>query len=147
MEFSRLDPMREMASIREEIDRLFDSFFGRALRFRRDEEGEWTPIMDVEETADAFTIIVELPGMRKEDIELSISGDRISVSGDRKREVLKGATFHRLERSFGKFRRTVSLPSQVNADAAKAVYKDGTLILTLPKAEKATPEEITIDVK
>lgn len=146
MELSKLDPLREMVSIRDEIDRLFDSFFGRAPRFRRTEEGEWSPVIDVEETSDEFIVTAELPGMKKENIKISISKGRLSISGDKKKE-LKDMIYHRLERSFGKFKRIIPLPSQVNPDSVRASYRDGLLTVTLPKVEKARPKEISIEVK
>lgn len=147
MEIAKVDPFREMASIREEIDRLFDSFFGRAPRFRRAEESEWSPVVDLQETSDEFIVVAELPGMRKEDIKISVSGDHLSISGDKRKKELKDATYHRLERSFGKFKRIIPLPSQVKTDSIKASYKDGILVVTLPKVEKLKPREISIEVK
>jgi HSP20 family protein len=147
MEFPKVDPLKDMVSIRDEIDRLFDSFLGRTPTFRRTAEGEWSPVVDVQETPDEFIVIVEVPGMKKEDISISLTGDAISISGDKKRDDVGNITYHRLERSCGRFRRTISLPTEVTADEVNATYEDGLLTITLPKVEKKKPTEISIEVK
>ncbi len=147
MELSKLDPLREMVSLRDEIDRPFDSFFGRTPRLRRTEEGEWSPMMDVEETGGEFIVVAEIPGMRKEEINISLSPDQLCISGNKRRKDLKGITYHRLERSFGKFKKVVPLPSRVKTDKVKASYRDGLLTVILPKVQKARPKEISIEVK
>ncbi|MEO0070648.1 MAG: Hsp20/alpha crystallin family protein [candidate division WOR-3 bacterium] len=137
------DPFREMVSLRDELDRLFDSVFGRFPRERG--EAYWTPPLDIEETEDAIIVRVELPGMSKEDIKVNLSGDTLTISGERKQEMeKKGKTYYRIERAYGKFQRTVTLPAEVEGDKAKASYKNGVLELNLPKSEKSKAREITI---
>jgi HSP20 family protein len=90
---------------------------------------------------------VELPGMKKEDIKVTLMNNVLTVSGERKHaSEEKGRTYYRIERSYGKFQRTLELPSEVVADKAKATYKDGILELTIPKSEKAKEKEIAIEV-
>lgn len=137
------DPFREVSSIRDELDRFFDSVFGRFPR----ERGEtfWAPPIDIEETEDAIVIRAELPGMNKEDIKVNLSGDTLTISGERKQETeKKGRTYYRIERAYGKFQRTITLPAEVEGEKAKASYKAGVLELVLPKSEKAKAKEITI---
>ncbi len=137
------DPFREMVSLRDELDRLFDSVFGRLPRERG--ETYWAPPMDIEETDDAVIVRAELPGMSKDDIKISLSGDTLTISGERKQESeKKGKTYYRIERAYGKFQRTVTLPTEVEGDKAKATYRAGVLELVLPKSEKSKAKEISI---
>jgi HSP20 family protein len=137
------DPFREMVSLRDELDRLFDSVFGRVPRERG--ETYWAPPLDIEETEDAIVVRAELPGMNKEDIKVSLSGDTLTIAGERKLETEKKTkTYYRQERVYGKFQRTVTLPAEVEGDKAKASYKAGVLELVLPKSEKSKAKEITI---
>lgn len=146
-EIARWDPFRELRTFRDEMDRLFDSFLFGRWPLERAELG-WAPCLDVEEEADQFVVQAELPGMRKEEIKVSVTGDTLTISGERKREAEeKGKTFHRLERSYGRFSRSVTLPGEVEVDKVKAKYENGVLTLTLPKSERAISKEIPIEVK
>lgn len=147
-DIAKWDPFRDMVSLRDEVDKVFKDFFGRLPAERRLAEGYWFPTVDLEESPDEVAITAEIPGMRKEDIHISISGDQLSITGERrKEEEEKGKTYHRIERSYGRFQRTVALPTEVLSDKARASYKDGLLKITLPKAEKVKPKEIAIEVK
>lgn len=147
MDLSKPDSLKEMTVIREEIDRLFDSFFGRRPRLTRGEESEWSPVVDVQETPEAFLVIAEIPGVRKEDINILVTDDRLSISGNRKKRQMKDTTSHRSERSFGRFRRVIPLHPEIRPDRATASYEDGLLSVTVPKAEKAKSKEISVDVQ
>jgi HSP20 family protein len=137
------DPFREMTSIREDMERLFDTMTGRYPRERS--EGFWAPSVDVEENNDAITIRAEVPGMNKEDIKVTVTDDTVTLSGERRHETeLKDKTFHRIERIYGKFQRTIGLPAAVEGDKAKASYKAGVLELVLPKSAKAKAHEIQV---
>lgn len=134
-----------LTSLRDEIDRLFDLSFPS---FR--EMGllsNWSPALDIHQDKDNVFVRVELPGMKKEDINISWHEGMLSISGERKREeeTKEGETF-RTERYFGRFHRTVSLPSAVDASKVKATYKDGILEVTCPKAEEAKPKQIEVSV-
>ena len=144
-EMSKWDPFREFSLLRTEMDRLFDSMLGRYPRERI--EGLWTPLLDLEETKDSVIARVELPGMKKEDIKISVVNNVLTISGERRHQTEeKGKTYYRIERSYGKFQRAIELPSEVIADKAKASYKDGILELVMPKSEKAKEKEIAIEV-
>ncbi len=144
MDITRWDPWKDL---REEIDRVFDSFFGRYPAIP-EQEGYFIPAIDVEETDNEYIVKAELPGLKKEDIKISVRGDSITISGERKREKEeKGKTYHRIEMAYGKFVRTIQLPDEIQPDKAKAEYKDGILIITLPKSEKSKPKEIEIEIK
>jgi HSP20 family protein len=107
----------------------------------------WTPALDVYEEKDQFTVKTELPGMKREDIDVTFEGGVLNISGERKSETkTDDADVHRSERYFGRFHRSVSLPATVAADKIKASYKDGILSVTLPKTEEAKPKQIDVTV-
>jgi HSP20 family protein len=125
-----------LASLQDEIDRLFES----PLR-------AWAPAIDVREDADNFVIRAELPGLKRDDINVSLQDGALVISGERTVEKVEdGVEIHRQERYYGKFQRALSLPAPVAANQIKAQYKDGVLIVTLPKAEEAKPKQIDISV-
>lgn len=132
--------------LRNEIDRLFDSPLTELTRTSNLLSG-WTPALDVYEDKDSYTIKAELPGMKKEEIEVSLHDGTLSLSGERKAEakVEEGETY-RSERYFGRFQRSVALPSAVATDKVKASYKDGVLTVTLPKAEEAKRKQIDVSI-
>ena len=125
-----------LASLHEELDQLFES----PLR-------AWAPVLDVREDADNIVIRAELPGLKRDDINVSLQDGALVISGERTVEkVEEGVEVHRQERYYGKFQRALSLPTPVAADKIKAQYKDGVLTVTLPKAEEAKPKQIDISV-
>jgi HSP20 family protein len=133
-----------VATLRDELDRLFD--FTLPTRDSGLFSG-WTPALDVHDEKDNFLVKIELPGMKKEDINLSLHNGVLTVSGERKteREAKEGETF-RSERFFGRFQRSVTLPVAVDASKVAATYKDGILTIDLPKAEEAKPKQIAVSV-
>ncbi len=105
----------------------------------------WTPALDVYEDKDNLYVRVEVPGMKKEDIEISLHNASLSIAGERKsEESFKDAEVYRAERFFGRFQRTVTLPSPVATDKVKAHYQDGILTVMLPKTEEAKPKQIEL---
>jgi len=135
-----------LTSLRDEIDRLFEGPLAELAHSSQLLSG-WTPAFDVYEDKDNFYVRAELPGMKKEDIELSMHNGSLSISGERKSdEKLKEAEVYRTERFFGRFQRTITLPTQVAVDKIKAQYQDGLLSVTLPKAEEAKPKHIDVKV-
>jgi HSP20 family protein len=142
----RWEPFRDATEIQQEMNRLFDNFFGRPSAVATAER-VWLPLCDMYETKDDLHVTFELPGVREKEVSVAITGDVLTVKGERKwdRE-LKDENYHRLERVYGKFERAVPLPVPVQADKVKATYRDGVLEITLPKAEEAKPKEIKIDL-
>ena len=135
-----------LSSLRDELDRLFESPWTELARTSQLLSG-WTPALDVHEDKDNFIVRAELPGMKREDIDVSLHDGALSLSGERKLEQkFEEAEVYRTERFFGKFQRTVSLPAAVAADKVKAQYKDGVLTITLPKTEEAKPKQIDVNV-
>ena len=139
--WSQLD---QLTGLREEIDRLFESPLAEWARSSRVFSG-WSPALDLHEDADKFTVSVELPGMKKEDIDISLHAGSLSVSGERKMDhKFENAEVCRSERYVGRFQRTIQLPSTVAGDRVAAQYKDGVLTVTLPKSEEAKPKQINV---
>jgi HSP20 family protein len=131
-------------SLRDELDRLFEApleGLARTTQFL----GGWNPAVDLYEDKDSITVKAELPGMKREEIEVSLHDGALTISGERKgEEKVENAEVCRTERFVGKFHRTLTLPSTVNADHISAQYKDGVLTVTLPKAEEAKPRQIQV---
>ncbi|MGA2786579.1 MAG: Hsp20/alpha crystallin family protein [Verrucomicrobiota bacterium] len=135
-----------LSSLRDELDRLFESPWTELARTSQLLSG-WTPALDVHEDKDNFVVQAELPGIKREEIDVSLHDGALSISGERKTEKkFEEAEVYRTERFFGKFQRTVALPAPVAADKVKAQYKDGVLTITLPKTEAAKPKQIDVNV-
>jgi HSP20 family protein len=143
----RWDPFR-ISGIQGEVNRLFDDFFGRtSATTPAAGERTWAPPVDIWETKDNLVLAFEIPGMREKDLSVTMTGDHLTVKGERRfdRDV-KEESYHRLERVYGRFERTIQLPLEVQADKIRAAYRDGVLEVTLPKAEEVKPKEIKIDI-
>jgi len=131
-----------LTDLRDEIDRFFEAPIARTSEFLG-----WTPAFDVYEEKDNFIVKAELPGMKREDINVSLQDGNLIISGERRSETKsENAEAYRAERYFGKFQRSVALPTLVAADKVKAQYKDGVLTVTLPKSEEAKPKQIEVNV-
>jgi HSP20 family protein len=142
-----VDPFRDLSDIQGEMNRLFDSFFGRPSQVGGVER-VWAPAVDVYETNDELVVAADLPGLEEKDIHLSITGDVLALRGERQwNRAVKQESYSRGERWYGKFERTLPLPVPVQADKVKASYRDGVLTVTLPKVEEIKPREIRIDVR
>jgi HSP20 family protein len=142
----RWDPSREMSDLQTEVNRLFGTFLGRSP-LASVSDSVWVPPVDMHETKDELVISTELPGVTEKDIQLSITGDVLSLRGERKgQEEASDRAHHRSERWYGKFERTIQLPIPVQADRVKATFRDGVLTITLPKVEEIKPKQIKIDI-
>src|SRR3954462_12618969 len=138
--------LNRWASLRDDLDTLLElPFLNGGTRQAQLFTG-WTPALDLYQNNDNVVAVVELPGMRKEDIEISLHEGMLTVSGDRKRDTGEDEQAERSERPVGKFRRSISLPTRVDASKVNASYKDGILTVTLAKAEEAKPRHIQINV-
>ena len=134
-----------LANMRAEMDRVFESTIGSFSRSPAP-LSRWNPAVNVYQDKDQFTVVVELPGLKKEEIEISLHDDTLTISGERKREESSEQEFL-TERSYGKFQRSLTLPSAVDAEAVKANYKNGLLQVVLPKAEQTKPKQIEVALK
>lgn len=135
-------PFERLLSLRDEVNRLFEGSGNREELFRG-----WSPAVDVHADKDNVYVQAEIPGMKKEDLEINLHEGVLSISGERKSEDNReeDGTF-RSERFFGRFHRSISLPTRVDPGKVTAQYKDGLLLVTLPKAEEVKPKQIEIKV-
>jgi HSP20 family protein len=146
-----LAPFRPSTLTTDPFFRAVDSLFGedffrplRALTERRGEQG-WLPPVDIRETEEAYLVTAELPGLTKKDVDVTVENSILTLSGERRWEKSsESETYHRMERAFGRFSRSFTLPHQVEADKVKANFKDGLLTVSIPKAEQAKPRRIAI---
>ncbi len=147
MRFQRpsLPIFNEITNLRDEINRLFETPFTQWTR-GSDVLNAWSPAVDLYEDKDNLIVRAELPGLKKEEIEISLHDGTLVVAGERKQEKQYDASeTSREERFYGKFQRSVELPKAVNPTAVKANYRDGVLTVTLPKTEEAKPRHITVN--
>ena len=145
MALVRWSPVRSGFTPQQELSRIVDDFFGR--RFDVEGPTAWQPVVDIEETPEAYLVRAELPGMRLEDIKITVADNALSIRGEKRREEeKKGTTYHRVERVYGSFERSFSLGHAVAADKIEATYRDGVLDVSIPKAEEAKAREIQIKI-
>jgi HSP20 family protein len=138
---------RDLATIQDEMNRLFDGIFTSPATFRGDVQTPFAPPVDIEERADEFIVRADLPGVSQKDVKVSLLGDTLTIRGERKAETeKKEGTAHRIERVYGSFERSFTLGSSVRADQVKASYKDGVLEIRVPKAEEARLREIQVQI-
>lgn len=142
-----ITPWRPFGEL-EEWERRFDDLFGRSS-WRLPVEGRgWMPAVDVFEKEDKFVVKAELPGMKEEDIDVSVVGDTLSIKGEKKTETeIEEEDYYRCERSYGSFYRSIPLPSTVDADKIEASFEDGVLEVALPKSAKVKPKKIAVSAK
>jgi len=139
----RWEPFREGVLLRDAMDRLFESSFLRP--FNGGLPGFQSPAVDLTETADDIVVKAAVPGMKPEDVRVTLSGDVLNISGEYTTEFeKKETTYHLRERQYGKFSRSITLPTPVASEQVKAEFENGVVTLTLPKAEEARPKTIQI---
>ena len=142
----RWEPFRDLTDVRSAMDRMFYRGFTRPWRVVRWESAEAQPPVDLYETDDAVTVTAALPGVKAEDIDISITGTTLTIKGETKDEnEEKDQNYYRQERRYGAFQRVITLPVKVEADKASATFEDGVLTLELPKAAEVKAQ--TIEVK
>ena len=155
MSLVRWNPARDLAAwpsdlfgMQREINRMFNNMF------RGSEDGEdyaltsWTPAVDIAEQDNEYTVKVELPGVNKDDVKITVESNMLTVRGEKKQEKeTKKENYHRVERSYGSFQRSFTLPTAIVSDKIDAAYKDGILTVRVPKAEEAKPKQIEVKVK
>jgi len=142
-QLTRRTPNRTLRDLQREVDSIFDQFFGRG----GDDETStvWAPRTDLSETDDAFRIRLDVPGMTKDDITINLQNNTLTVSGERTTERKdEGEEYVRVERAFGNFHRTFTLPNAVDADKVEAAYDDGVLTINVPKTTESTRRQIEI---
>lgn len=138
------NPFRDIEELQTEMNRLFDWSIGRPGTDNL-LESAWAPAVDVVQENDRYQVRVDLPGMKREEIEITLNGDTLTIQGERRRESeTKEDNYYRFERAHGKFSRSLTLPSTVDSGKIEANYKDGVLSVTIPKSPESLPKQIKI---
>ena len=141
----RWEPMHEMITLREAMDRLFNDAFTYPFG---DGSGTQLPAVDLYQTDDEVVVKATIPGFKADDVQISVTGDMLTLKGEFKdKEETTEKTYHMREQRYSTFERTLSLPVSVVADKAKAEFEDGILTVSLPKAEEVKPKTITVKAK
>ena len=145
------EPTSDIANLSQRMDRLFDQLMGRQLRRNVSEggvRGTWMPAVDILEKNDAIEITADLPGFKGDDVDVSVEGGVLTIRGERKFEdASEGETYHRVERTYGLFERTFTLPNTVDPSKVEARFKDGVMHVRLPKREELKPRSIKVKVE
>jgi len=144
MALVRWEPVRELDSLQTDMNRLFDRFFGSPAG-NGPGERRWIPAMDIAESDDSLVLRTDLPGVKEDDVQIEVKDGVLTISGERKDEhEEKGEDFHRVERSFGRFSRALSLPDRVDPDKVDAKFDNGVLEVRIPKPEETQPTRVQI---
>ena len=144
---TRWEPAREMMTLREAMDRLFDDAFTRPLSVR-DGWSMASPAIDMYQTDNDVVVKASIPGIKAEEVQINITGDILTLKGEaRQEEDRKERSWHIREQRFGSFERSIVLPTDVKSDKAEAVFENGILTITLPKADEVKPRTINIKAK
>ena len=147
MTLVRWDPFRELEDMSERLNRVFSRPTLRNTGKENLTVADWMPTVDISESESEYLIKAELPEVRKEDVKVTVENGVLTLQGERRQEKEeKGKRFHRVERSYGSFVRSFTLPESVDEGGVKAEYKDGILALHLPKSEKVKPKSIDVKV-
>jgi len=152
MAIVRFNPVRDLLDVEREFNRMFSNLGSRFGIAKKDGDEEyenavWMPLTDIYEDKDNYKIKADLPGIKKNDVKISFSNGELSISGERAQEQeTKDAKCHRVERTFGRYYRSFTLPKEIKEDKIKAEFKDGQLTVTIPKADEVKPKEIEISV-
>ena len=154
MTLVKFNPMRDLVDFEKEFNKMFNAFENRfGISKSKDEDNEyenavWMPLTDIYEDKEKYTLRLDLPGIKKDDVKISFVEGKLSISGERNQETEhKDSKCLRIERSFGRYYRSFNLPEHVQSDKIVAEFKDGQLTISIPKAEEAKPKEIEIKVK
>jgi HSP20 family protein len=143
----RWEPMRDMVTLRDAMDRLFDEAFTRPWGSDGG-LGTGTPAVDMYQTDDDVVVKMAVPGMKPEDVQISVTGDVLTVKGETREETdNKEKAYHIREQRWGSFERTLTLPTAVKSDKAQAEFENGMLKISLPKAEDVKPKTITVKAR
>lgn len=145
MAIIRWDPFRDLMTLREKMNRLFEEAFITRGEEKELVSGTWTPSVDVYETENALILSAEVPGIEENDIEIKIENSTLTLHGERKFEKeTKEENFHRIERAYGSFHRSFTLPNYVDQDKIKAEHENGILKITMPKKKELKPRKIKV---
>jgi len=150
MQIVRWEPSRDLVSLQERMNRVFDESFRGSARPNDDDwalGGSWAPAVDIYEKDGNIVLKAELPGIDAKSVDIHVENNVLTLRGERKfEEEVKKDNFHRVERAYGTFTRSFTLPTVVDTGKIKAAFKDGVLKLTLPKREESKPKQIQVEV-
>jgi HSP20 family protein len=145
MAIIRWDPFRDLVSLREKMNRLFEETFTSRGEEKDLVAGTWTPSVDIYETENALILSAEVPGIDENDIEIKIEDNTLTLSGERKFEKeTKEESYHRIERAYGSFYRSFTLPNYINQDKIEAHHENGVLKITMPKKPELKPRKVNV---
>jgi len=148
MAIVRWDPVRELVVMQDRLNRFFDDF-GRRTDDDVMSRGDWMPAVDIYQSdANEVVLKAELPGLEREDIDVKVENNTLTIKGERRQDVeVKKEHFHRVERSYGAFSRSFSLPNTIDSGKVRAEYRDGVLTVSLPLREESKPRQIQVAVQ
>lgn len=145
MTVTRYDPFRDLRNLQEEVNRLFTGNVGRTFDDEGIARGQWSPSVDIYENKEQIVLEAELPGMNREDFDLTVENNVITLRGERRFEKKEETdNYHRVERAYGSFTRSFTLPNSVSGEGASADYRNGVLRVTLPKREETKARRIEV---
>jgi len=145
MAIIRWDPFRDLMTLREKMNRLFEEAFITRGEEKELVSGTWTPSVDIYETENALILSAEVPGIVEDDIEIKIENNTLTLHGERKFEKeTKEENFHRIERAYGSFHRSFTLPNYIDQDKIKAEHENGILKITMPKKTEMKPRKVKV---
>ena len=148
---TRWEPINDISNLSQRMDRMFEELMGRGLRrFSEDDRvrGSWSPAVNILETKDAIVITADLPGLKAEDVDVTVDNGVLTIRGERRlEEASEGETYHRVERVYGVFERTFTLPNSVEVSKIDAKFRNGEMVVTLPKREESKPRAVKVAIE
>jgi len=148
---TRWEPINDITNLSQRMDRVFEELMGRSLRRLADEDrlrGSWSPAVNILEKKDAIVITADLPGLKAEEVEITVDNGVLTIRGERRlEEAADGETYHRVERVYGMFERTFTLPNSVDVNKIDAKVRNGEMVVTLPKREESKPRAVKVAIE
>jgi HSP20 family protein len=148
---TRWEPINDISNLSQRMDRMLEELMGRGLRrFAEDDRvrGSWSPAVNILEKKDAIVITADLPGLKGEDVDITVDNGVLTIRGERRlEEVSDGETYHRVERVYGVFERTFTLPNSVDVNRIDAKFRNGEMVVTLPKREESKPRAVKVAIE
>jgi HSP20 family protein len=148
---TRWEPINDISNLSQRMDRMFEELMGRGLRRLAEDDrvrGSWSPAVNILERKDAIVITADLPGLKAEDVDVTVDNGVLTIRGERRlEEASEGETYHRVERVYGVFERTFTLPNSVDVNRIDAKFRNGEMLVTLPKREESKPRAVKVAVE
>lgn len=148
---TRWEPINDISNLSQRMDRMFEELMGRGLRRLAEDDrvrGSWSPAVNILEKKDAIVITADLPGLKAEDVDVTVDNGVLTIRGERRlEEASEGETYHRVERVYGAFERTFTLPNSVDVNRIDAKFRNGEMVVTLPKREESKPRAVKVAVE